>query len=169
MTKLLERGARWVLALLVLPWLLAACGPGGGGTGTGPVNALMQTYSGTSIQGAISSSAPGNCAPQCGAADLVVEEVLVRFASDCRLFTFAGAWSLDANGAVSLHGTLATTAGTAKVVAPASLDLQFSERQVDSARATAVLRDESGRAILGPFNLQRGAAIGAAFGSCPDR
>lgn len=169
MNLLPERGVRWVLAWLVLPWLLAACGPGGGGTGTGPQGAPLLTFSGTSIQGAIASAAPGNCAPQCGAADLVLEEARVQFASDCRLFTFAGAWQLDADGQVSLRGTLASTAGAASVVAPATLDLQFSEPQPDSARVTALLRDEAGRVILGPFRLQPGAPIAPAFASCPAR
>ncbi len=164
MNHLLERGIRWFLAVLVVPCMLAACGPGGGGTGTGPL-----TFSGTSFQGLVASSAPGNCNPQCGVADLVVEDTLVRFASDCRLFSFVGAWKTDAQGAVALHGELVTTVGASKVTVPSALELKFSEGQPDSQRATALLRDDQGQVVLGPFNLQRGAGVSPAFGSCPGR
>jgi hypothetical protein len=162
--RIVDRAARWVLAVLGACCVLAACGPGGGGTGTGPV-----TFSGLSIQGALSSAAPGNCAPQCGAVDLVVQEERVDLATDCRVFSHEGVWDLDANGSVSLRGALTTTIGAASTVEQATLQLQFSEQQVDSARVTALVLDEGGRPLLGPFNLQRGASIGAAFGSCPAR
>ena len=164
--RVLDRGARRVLAILGLCWLLAACGPGGGGTGTGPVSGV---YSGSSLQGAMASAAPGNCAPQCGAVDHVVREERVELATDCRIFRREGDWDLEVNGAASLRGTLTTTIGPASTVTPATLQLQFSDPQAESVRVTATILDENGRAFLGPFNLQRAASIGAAFGSCPAR
>ncbi|TWO67742.1 hypothetical protein FN976_25465 [Caenimonas sedimenti] len=164
--KILDGGARRVFAALGLCLLLAACGPGGGGTGTGPVSGV---YSGKSLQGAIASAAPGNCAPQCGAVDLVVREDRVELATDCRIFRREGDWELDANGGASLSGTLTTTIGPASTVVPATLQLQFSEHQGESARVTATVLDENGRPFLGPFNMQRGAAVAPAFGSCPSR
>jgi hypothetical protein len=171
-TQLLERGARWVVALfalLTLTCLLAACGPGSGGTGTGPVNGGILMFSGTSLQGAMSSSAPGNCAPACGAVDLVVQDAKVELATDCRIFSHTGEWGVAANGSASVRGTLTTTAGSATSTAPATLDLQFSDGRADSERVTATILDESGRAVLGPFALRKGAAIAPAFGSCPAR
>ncbi len=166
MNRILDCGARWALALLGLCCLLAACGPGGGGTGIGPVKL---TYSGMSIQGALAAAAPGNCAPQCGAVDLVLHEERVELATDCRIFRHEGLWELAADGSASLRGTLTTTTGAASTVAPATLQLQFGEQQFESARVTATVLDEGGRSFLGPFNLQRGASVGAAFGSCPAR
>lgn len=164
MIRRLDRAARWLAMCLATSWLLAACGPGGGGTGTGPI-----VFSGSSLQGALSASAPAACAPQCGAIDLVVQEARVELATDCRLFRHEGDWGVEADGHAALSGLLTTTIGPDVTRMQARLTLQFSDGQLDSARVVATVLDEAGQPVLGPFTLHRGASIAAAFGSCPAR
>jgi hypothetical protein len=156
-----DRAHRWLrAALLALAAALAACGPGTGGTGTGPIHGTLG-FSGNA--GATILPTPGDVA------SLRLEAQRVELLAGCRRFAYTGAWEPGANGELLLEGTLETTtaAGTGSV--PATLRLQFSEKEVASARVTAVVTGANGAALLGPLVLERADAAALGPAQCEPR
>lgn len=167
------------LATFALLLGLAACGPGTGGTGTGPVQTMAASFSGDAITGAATAAGgdglvtPGNpaCAAGCGRTTLRLDAALVELVAPCRRFVFNGASVVDANGLLVLSGLLDTSAAagttSATTTTPATLRLQFSERTLQSAQVTFTLTSESGALLLGPALLQRNDDAAAATATPP--
>ena len=121
--------ARRLVAVTTL-LVLAACGPGTGGTGTGPINGAVY-FSGAGF----TVGAP--CALHCGGTDLLLENERVELNITCQRFVFTGPWEIDAQGLALLKGTLETTefpnGGEAQTrTVAAEMQLQFSDTRVDS-------------------------------------
>jgi hypothetical protein len=152
------------LALLVA---LAGCGPGTGGTGTGPV---ALAYSGGS-SGPSFAPSPGGCElPSCDRVDLLlVEDTSVEVTVGCSRFVHVGPWALDEAGLLVLAGTVetVTTAGTTTV--PATARLQFGSRDLANASVMVLLLGADGRALAGPTTLQRNTAPAPTFQACTGR
>lgn len=136
---------------------LAGCGPGTGGTGTGPINGA---YSFATIAGTAGATVPADDV------SLKLEEQRVTLVAGCLSFVYTGAWGVDAQGLLVLDGTVtATAAGPAgampaqgQVPFAARLRLQFSEPTPASAQVTVTLADTAGRVLLGPVVVPRGEA-----------
>ena len=164
MTNLFERLAgrlARLAAVFATTLALAACGPGTGGTGTGPIGATLGFTGGTGA----SVTAPGaGCVTDCPQASVRLDTERVELTAHCLRFVYTGTWGVDAAGLAILSGT-AEAGGTP---APnAVLRLQFSEATAASAQVTLTLTDSAGRALLGPVALLRNdAALAVAPPAC---
>ena len=159
MTTLPDLARRALQACAVSVLLaLAACGPGTGGTGTGPISGVFN-YAGPGF----STGLP--CALDCPGVTLRLEAERVEFTAACRRFIYTGPWELDEQGVVVLEGTLETTEvidGQARTTSqPAVMRLQFSEAAVDSSEVSLTLRDATGANLLAPVTLQQGTRAAA--------
>lgn len=158
-------------ATLAITLALAGCGPGTGGTGTGPIAPTLG-YSGslfaTTTAGAASTTAPSTgCATDCPQAHLRLDTERVELAAPCLRFVFTGIWPVDTNGLAVLAGTLETARGTAIATSHATLRLQFSTASAASPVVTLTLTDATAGALFGPVPLLRNdAATGAAAPAC---
>lgn len=142
------------LAILAVLFVLAACGPGGGGTGTGPIAAFSPSFfSATSTL----TSAVGAPAGASARVDLQLQSTSVELTTDCGRFVFTGDWTANAGSTVVLPGRF-ETATSATV---ASLRLQFSEGVSDSRQVTVTVLDASGRVLVGPVTLNRSEVLPA--------
>ena len=161
--------------MLALLLGLAACGPGTGGTGTGPVQTLAVSFSADAITGTTTAAggdgvaSPGSpvCATGCGRTTLRLDAALVELVAPCRRFVFNGASAVDASGLLVLNGSLDTPTAAGTTTIPATLRLQFSERTLQSAQVTFTLTGESGATLLGPATLQRNDDAAAATATPP--
>ncbi len=149
--------AAWLMAKLLATaatvLMLAACGPGTGGTGTGPINGVLG-FSGTGF----AVGAP--CAQHCGSTELRLENERVELTVTCRRFVFNGPWEIDATGLAVLSGSLETTefadgqVQTSTVAA--EMRLQFSDTRAESSHEVAVtVRDAQGNHLIAPLTLQQ--------------
>ncbi|MFY3383718.1 hypothetical protein [Paracidovorax sp. MALMAid1276] len=162
-TLLPELALRAVRAFtLLLALALAACGPGTGGTGTGPVTGVY-SYAGPGF----SVGAP--CADDCPRITLRLEPERVEFTALCLRFVHEGPWQPDAEGAVTLEGTLETTEwlnGQPRITrSPAVLRLQFSSATAAEPREVSLtLRDATGANLVTPITLEQGTQAAAPSG-----
>jgi hypothetical protein len=158
---------RTVTAAL-LAWLLAACGPGVGGTGTGteppgvaglayfdaqpadaclaPFGALIGCSAGT-VGGHPLPGAPAALAGECAVATFVGSDVVLDVL--CLGWTFSGRWGLGADGALRYFG-LAGQDLLQVPTDPATLDVQ---PQGDAL--VLWLRAVDGRLLAGPLVVRR--------------
>lgn len=150
-------------AALAATLALAACGPGTGGTGTGPIGATL----GFSGAATASTAAPGAaCTTDCAQASLRLDTERVALAAPCLRFVFAGAWGVDANGLAVVAGTAETAGGV--LLPNSTLRLQFNDATAASAQVTLTLADSAGNALAGPLTLLRNdAAPATAPPGCP--
>lgn len=147
---------RWVAAACLIA--LGGCGPGTGGTGTGP--------EGSFIVGPATSTAPNGlgsaraeCLVDCAAPTLLLEAGKVSLAGTCLRFSHAGSWSVGDDGVALVTGTLETTSGGQTVTGPGTLRLQFAGAPDDAATAvTVTVFDAAGSIVLGPQVMSRGDA-----------
>ena len=150
----LVRRALGACALSVSLLVLAACGPGTGGTGTGPVTGVFG-YGGPGF----SVGAP--CVDDCQGVSLVLEDDHVEFIAPCQRFVYLGAWELDEQGVVVLDGTLETTDvvnGQPQTTrSPAVMRLQFSDAAAAPREVALTIRDATGANLVSPVTLQQGA------------
>lgn len=160
----LTRGLRALLCAAFLG-LLAACGPGTGGTGTGPIGGSLG-FSGTVGPGfgaGVSVQPP--CTTDCATVALRLEDEWVEFRALCYRFVHQGPWEIDAKGAALVPGTLETRVqanGTTHTEQqPASVRLQFSGPRADSPQVELTVLDAAGQAtLLAPLVLHRDAGSG---------
>ena len=161
----LTRGLRALLCAAFLG-LLAACGPGTGGTGTGPVGGSLG-FSGAVGPGfgaGVSVQPP--CTADCATVALRLEDEWVEFRALCYRFVHQGPWEIDARGAAVVPGTLETSfqanGATRTEQQPARMRLQFSEPRADSPQVELTVLDAAGQtALLAPLILQRNTGSSA--------
>ncbi len=148
-----------ICRLLILGLFLAlqACGPGTGGTGTGPVVASVLGFSGVTGSGTNAAAGPP-CQINCGATALRLESTRVQLTTPCLNFVYSGEWALDAAGQLVLAGTVESTSATGKTTGNASLRVAFSEKDAASQQVTLILTDSAGRTLVGPVTLKRNDA-----------
>jgi hypothetical protein len=163
MTNLPERLIQpWRRAALVLLLaLLAACGPGTGGTGIGPVSfsgTFAAGSAGTADVGAI--AAPGLPCSTCTRVDLRLDDGQVELRVPCGRFVFAGDWNPDATELV-LAGTFERTRADGIVSLPATLRLQFGAEGVAGSRQVAMTLVDAAGVPLAVATLQRGEGVAA--------
>lgn len=149
-TTLFDRAGRLCrlcrLGILLLLAGLAGCGPGTGGTGTGPIQGVL-TFSGTIGSAAV--SVPGN------QVTLQLEAERVELRAACRRFVHIGAWEVNDDGKLVLEGTVDTMSAAGTTSAAATLQLQFSEREPASPQVTVILTGAGAAVLVGPAVLQR--------------
>lgn len=195
-TRLLELKRIFsVQTLLLLLWLLlpslllTACGPGTGGTGTGPPGAVIfAPLSFSSPKATPASSMP----PVLGVASAVADPCLVDCAGEsgilrieaeqvqlqtrCAQFVSLSALVVAATGETVLAGTLETQRnfnGTIQTSSLAALLIaEFSSGKPDSDRVVLRVVDTKGALLVSPLALQRDTAVlappsSAVPASCP--
>lgn len=128
------------MLIVLLAWALAACGPGSGGTGTGPIGNL--NFVGTTASTGHASSSE---------VYLQLQDTSVEFISGCGRFFYNGSWTVNADKAAILEGRLET--GTHSV--PATLFLEFGAAVTNSEDVMVTLRDPSGMLLVGPVLMSR--------------
>ncbi len=164
------RTGQWSLGLL-LAWVLAACGPGVGGSGTGADEDPLKSFGATAVSACGSPLAPQLAACIQGQtvryADNAVEprvtaEILdgrIALQAHCADLKFSGEWAAIGDQPPRFYGTVTNAAGTGAVLAtliasaagPASLRIE--------------VRDQLDQPLLGPLTLVPSEA-GAAIASC---
>lgn len=156
-TTLFDTLRRALLAAALLLGL-AACGPGTGGTGTGPIGATLGYAGGTSG----STAAPGiGCTGDCPQAALQLDAARVVLQAPCLRFVHDGAWTVDGGGLAVIDGSVQG------VAARVTLRLQFSEASAASSQVSATLSDDTGRVLLGPVTLLRNDTLNTSPLTCP--
>jgi hypothetical protein len=141
-------------ALLVL----AGCGPGTGGTGTGP-SAAIASFSGDALQS--TAEFPGVRGPgcsNCARANLRLEEGLVELMVPCGRFIHSGPWDSEALE-TQVIGSLEATSASGSVTVPAVLHLQFSQSSATSPQVIVTLTNEARELLAGPLQLQRDEGV----------
>ena len=152
-SNLIDRCARgWRPFVLAALLSLAGCGPGTGGTGTGPINSFG--FSG-STGGAVfaPSTAAAGCDRVCRI-NLKLEEQRVELETSCLRFAYLGTWEVGANGHLMLKGIVAVTTDKGTSSRPGALTLQFSGQGTASSSVTVTVHDDQGVQLLGPIRLQ---------------
>jgi len=159
-----------LLTSLWIACLLVACGPGTGGTGTGPnVGASLAegTYTAT-LDPDFQPMQPLPCGDRCaGAMVLTVGEARVELSLPCQRFVHEGSWEFDADGWVELPGRWTTLAvrGDKTVLQEQSVLLTLVANLPDGQglRLQLSLRGLDGAPLLGPVLLtqqpQQAAAV----------
>ncbi|HVR49633.1 MAG TPA: hypothetical protein VMS38_07835 [Pseudorhodoferax sp.] len=177
MKRLLELFGHRVLRLAasaVVMAALAACGPGTGGTGTGPgmsAGLAAGTYNGLLNQGAL-PTVPLPCGEHCGAeVSLSVSEARVELSLPCQRFVYDGHWAFDSMGQAELVGRWQqlVQVGDEAVLEQQSARLALTVGLPDEQglRVQLTVTGLDGLALVGPVQLQGGAQAkaGAAI-SC---
>lgn len=161
-----------LLACFWIAGLVVACGPGTGGTGTGPnMGAALAegTYSAT-LDTSLPPVQPLPCGERCaGALVLSVGEARVELNLPCQRFVHEGHWAFDADGQAELTGrwsALVVSGGkTVLHEQSARLTLLASLPDGQGLRLQLVLRDLQGATLLGPVLLAQQPQPDAAI-SC---
>jgi len=147
----LWRGTTLVLLLV----LLAACGPGTGGTGTGPVSFSGTVAGGSAAVGTAGGIvAPGLPCSACTRVELRLDDGQVELRVPCGRFAFAGPWNAEATE-LALPGTFELTRADGPASLPATLRLQFGTEGVRGQQVVVTLVDAAGAPVVAA-TLQRG-------------
>jgi hypothetical protein len=183
----LKRALLSLSGLISLSWLMAAllvaCGPGTGGTGTGPEPTSQSpvlagstiSYTGiaplplSGIPTPAATPIPGStCTALCGTGtgttslSLQLQSQSIALHASCANFSYSGPWSISAQGEVNVEGryeTVITVNGQPSTSSQAArLNLLFDTPSADSSAVTITLRKIQGIVLLGPVRLDRGAA-----------
>lgn len=146
---ILARAVRWLLLAPLLA--LAACGPGTGGTGTGPIIGVFN-FAGSGF----SAGAP---CTTCGQANLQLDNERVELTISCRRFIHTAPWEIGTDGLAVVNGAFETTEfvdGVAQARSvPAVMHLQFSEARADSQEVAVTVRDANGNDLVAPLTLEQ--------------
>jgi hypothetical protein len=158
------------IAAALLAWLLAACGPGVGGTGTGngavppgvagltifdaqPADACLAPF-GTligctpgSIGGDPLPGAPTTLAGECAVATFDGNDVALDVL--CLGWTFSGRWGLGGDGSLRYYGLVGQDL-LLPPTEPATLEVQ-----VQGSALVLWLRAANGQLLAGPLALRR--------------
>ncbi len=178
-----------LLIALAMLAILTGCGPGTGGTGTGPSIGSNSpttpifapiTYSGaqsmpTAVFGgsnaerAASVFGPSVSALRNAVLSLDTQRIDLRKA--CQAFTYAGDWSIAPDGTVNLLGTYSSTRilpdGQVDVsTLVAHLVLTFASGNINSTNLSATVRDSGESVLMGPFELQQSNGTGSTITVC---
>ena len=153
---------RRLMQIALAAWLvvLGGCGPGTGGTGTGPQGSSTFIVGPTlamappMVIGPVASALRSDCGSACPPAVLQLDPLAVELKSQCLRFFRLGEWSVDGIHA-ELQGTLETIRSSGVQTGPATLRLQFTTEPDASPIVAVTLLDEAGRTVLGPQVLQR--------------
>lgn len=131
---------------------LSACGPGTGGTGTGPnMGAALGNYS------ALVQSEPLPCASQCsGPASLAIDTERVELNLPCRRFVYAGHWAFDAQGRAELPGRWQQLVRTDSRTVVEEQSVQLILQVEPGALLQLLVTDAAGATVLGPLLLRQG-------------
>jgi hypothetical protein len=172
-----------VCLCLLAALLLSACGPGTGGTGTGPSvgaspTGFTSSYFTNGTVGTVTapvatpSQPGGTCTVACTASldnqalRLYLQADRIELSTPCATFTFAGPWSLSATGEATVQGVLESTVlvnGQAvRSSQNANLTLIFPNGLESSNAVNLSLKDSTGKLLLAPVNLQRAASAPAS-------
>ena len=179
----------YLLIALAILATLTGCGPGTGGTGTGPSigsiapsapisgpvtysgtqNAPAAVFGGTSAERVASVFGPSVSALKNAVLSLDTQRIDLRKA--CQAFTYAGDWSIAQDGSVRALGTYSLTRilpdGQAEVTTlVAHLALTFTSGNISSPSVTAIVKDSGESVLMGPFELQLANSAGAAVTAC---
>lgn len=160
-----------LLAPVMAAVVLAACGPGTGGTGTGPI-AATSLPAGTSLYFGASqpgfSAAPSNCVGgQCMVQTLTLEAQRIELRAGCIRFVRTDAWSIDETRLAIVHGQIETTNAAGVTRTDGTLRLQFDGPWETAPTLTVTLTDDQGRVLIGPTALSRlGTAPVPGSGLC---
>ena len=159
MTTLLDMAIRAAITAFLL--LLAGCGPGTGGTGTGP-SAIAGIFTG---QGSVAGSS--SCRVNCDGLVLKLDEVQVELQAPCVRFVHESGLPAGTAGDILLPGRIETTSAGGTTAAPGSLRLQFEGGNLaEATQVTVSLHGEAGATMLGPVVLLRGNPAPAAPPVC---
>lgn len=154
---------------LLVACVLAACGPGVGGSGTGAEEDPLKVFGATALP--VCGSALGPQLASCIKDQTVlyadsalqprvtaqVQDNLIRLQAPCAALTFSGEWAAVGERAPRFYGTVTSANGTALaslITAPAGTDGLRIE-----------LRDGLDPPLLGPLTLAP-AVVDAAIGNC---
>lgn len=166
MTSLLNT-LRYMLLATAATLALAACGPGTGGTGTGPIGVTLGFVGGSSNG---NTTGPGaSCVGSCSDVALRLDTERVELTTPCLQFVADGAWFADSAGLALIVGQIRPLAGTSTAATSgnlATLRLQFSAAPVGSDSVVVSLTDDTGRVLLAPLTLRRNDAPSASPGVC---
>jgi hypothetical protein len=159
---LLHKLAQYCLAWLTL--VLVACGPGTGGTGTGPIDGAPTSttapgvYSGVfTVTPSTNTVTPTGCTSCTAtqAVNLQVQTDSIQVSSPCFTFTYAGLWSTAADGSVTVQGSytqLSATAPSGTLSQSATLTLRFG---AGNNSVQLSIQNATGQTLLPPTTLQR--------------
>ncbi|MES3002146.1 MAG: hypothetical protein V4787_15760 [Pseudomonadota bacterium] len=148
MIDLLERALRHARTLLLLSLMaLTACGPGSGGTGTGPLMAF--NFSGSVGGGSVGGADPGAFL----ALNLRIEDGQVELVAD-ELLAFKGEWSEPGTDFVVRVPGSAVLRGETRT---AVLRLEFDRTPHASSAVTLTITsaDQPREVLLDPVTLAR--------------
>jgi hypothetical protein len=153
---------RRLLQFALAAWLvtLGGCGPGTGGTGTGPQGSSTFIVGPTlgmappMVIGPVAGVLRSDCGSACPPAVLQLDPLAVELKSQCVRFFRQGEWAVDGIHA-ELQGTLETTRSSGVQVGAGTLRLQFTTDPDASPIVAVTLLDDAGRTVLGPQVLQR--------------
>lgn len=137
------------LLALVLSSMLVACGPGTGGTGTGP-------DAGASVGPGDSLVAQGDLLGSWRGADAlaVFEPQRIRVQQGCRVFGFDGTWTPDPLRGLDL--ALRSDSAASSPANGGTVHLQVARLDADRIRIT--VRDAAGADLIGPLEARRALA-----------
>lgn len=141
MNRLPDWIARRLLGLAAA-LVLAACGPGTGGTGTGP-----------GVSNGLADGTYGSAAEQTAPVALTVSDTRVELNLPCRRFVYEGPWRIDDRGQAELLGRwqVLVRSGSRNVLQEQSARLTLRTGE-DGVLALAVT-DLGGAALLQPVTL----------------
>jgi hypothetical protein len=155
---LLEHALHWLCLLAALT--VGACGPGTGGTGTGPqpITAFAASYTSAPSAGTGSSAAmpsTGTGSATSAVIRLQLQTTGIVLTSACAGFDYAGSWSVSPLGDISVQGIYASTSSVNSVQQAAVLSIAFTQTTGDSGSLSLRITTPQGTLLLGPLSLQR--------------
>jgi hypothetical protein len=175
----------YLLVAIALLATLVGCGPGTGGTGTGPsISAAPvsgpvsyageQSAQGAVFGGSVAEKAASIFGPSVSAlnnAVLTLDVNRVDLRKACQSFAFVGDWSIAMDGTSQLTGAYSSVRilpdGSIDVVTlPATLTLAFASGNASSHSVRAFVKDLFQTPLIGPIDLQMNSAIGGGLTAC---
>ena len=163
------RTGLWSLVILMVAWVLAACGPGVGGSGTGADEDPLKSFGATAVSACGNPLAPQLAAciqgqtvryadnPAQARVTAEVQDSRITLQAPCADLKFSGEWAVIGDQPPRFYGTATRATGTvlatliASAAGPASLQIE--------------VRDQLDQPLLGPLTLVLSEA-GAVIASC---